>query len=456
MHIVFNLSPTIREFISLEELRMDFARISGVNSVGRDGVNVSAFKGNLDSEIGIIISKMENRSYNFTPYNEKLLPKTFDSFPRRIAIPTVRDKVALRALKRYIEFYFPSYAKQAHQLKHIRNIKQLDVSSMYVLKTDITSFYDSIMHTRLMRILELEIKDQYSIHLIRKAVNNHILPRDKVPSKCFRLYGLPQGLPISNILANIYLASLDRLFVSMNYFRYLDDILVVTENRDDAERYLEMIRNECIDLGLSLSVSKTKIANTGEGFEFLGYYFDGTRGFTIKESTLRRHYQAIKKSITCLKDDLFYKTKAPFNISREVILGRFFVEVNQLIAGAIYEGKKYGFTFYFSEVDRVDQLYALDSFTKSELRKVLSAPEELGLLKKHVKAYYSWKKGNFEDYAFNYDGYKTVSEKVKFLESIGRLSPGSPALTEAQIESLFASSVRSRIRSISKFSGTMY
>lgn len=94
------------------------------SAVGRDGVKRGMFADNLESEIGLILSKVEAQTYQFTGYKEKLISKGAGKEPRQLSIPTVRDRVTLRALCDLVTSVFVD-SKIVPPHEYIKAIKSL-------------------------------------------------------------------------------------------------------------------------------------------------------------------------------------------------------------------------------------------------------------------------------------------------------------------------------------------
>ena len=134
-------------------------------------------------------------------------------------------------------------------------------------------------------------------------------------------YGIPQGAPISDLLANLYLIDFDRQMAAYVheregfYFRYSDDILVLvpggdTEGRSAKDYAVDLIKNFGSQLVIKpekSSIVRFTTDGTDQGFEFvegaqgkngfeyLGFRFDGTRVY-LRDSTLSRFYRKITYS----------------------------------------------------------------------------------------------------------------------------------------------------------------
>jgi hypothetical protein len=84
------------------------------------------------------------------------------------------------------------------------------------------------------------------------------------------------------LLANIYLAPLDRLMADHGYrmVRYADDFVILCRAREEALAALDIVRAWTDKAGLKLHPAKTHVGDCrlpGQGFEFLGYRFEAGR-----------------------------------------------------------------------------------------------------------------------------------------------------------------------------------
>ena len=82
-------------------------RLSDSRAVGLDRVDASNFVARLSSEIDLISKKALAGTYEYTKYKEKLVSRGADKAPRQLAIPTIRDRVTLRALCDYLFEVYP-------------------------------------------------------------------------------------------------------------------------------------------------------------------------------------------------------------------------------------------------------------------------------------------------------------------------------------------------------------
>src|SRR5690606_7823562 len=182
---------------------------------GLDRVSPAAFERVKESELSVAARKLREGTYRFTPYLEVLQSKGRGRCPRVLSVPTVRDRVVLVQLKELLHARFPDRVGRILPNAHIRAIKKhisgVDSEDTLVYRADIVGFYDNINHA----LLELELgrgMRPEETALINRALRTPTVPRGYRRSER-RAYrpdrGVPQGLAISNVLANIYLRTLD-------------------------------------------------------------------------------------------------------------------------------------------------------------------------------------------------------------------------------------------------------
>lgn len=170
-------------------------------------------------------------------------------------------------------------------MKYCKNIW----NEYYILKMDIRKYFENIDKTVLYGILEKKILDEKVLWLTREIIYS---------SKGEK--GLPIGNYTSQIFANVYLNELDRYVKNIlkckYYFRYMDDSVILIENKEKAKAILEKIRIFLRDyLKLELN-SKTQIFKNKQGVNFCGYKINEYR-LKIRDKGKRK----IKKKVKELK-----------------------------------------------------------------------------------------------------------------------------------------------------------
>lgn len=131
-----------------------------------------------------------------------------------------------------------------------------------ILKLDISKYYDSISHT----IIKSKIKELKISNLSKKIALKFI---DQFGNLESTKYGIPQGISLSNQLAELYLLEFDN-FVRVNlsvlyYSRYVDDIIIVLhENSSSGALTVDQISQHLNKLKLSLNIEKCRIIDPSD------------------------------------------------------------------------------------------------------------------------------------------------------------------------------------------------
>ena len=188
---------------------------------GIDGINKSQFEDNIDANISIINNKVLNGTFVFSKYLEKLLLKGRGKCPRIISIPTIRDKIVLKSLSLILANIYSAKVSPLHQI--ISNIsKDVILSGTYdsFIRLDIINFYPSIQHDTLLKELSKKIKRVQIINLLKDAITQCTVTKSSSNGSDKEKIGIPQGLPISNILANAYMTTIDKKFITISNIKY--------------------------------------------------------------------------------------------------------------------------------------------------------------------------------------------------------------------------------------------
>lgn len=381
-------------------------------------------------DFNVIQKKISVCKFDFSPYLELLKAKKRNKFPRMISIPTIRDRVVLLALKEYLHVKFKESVNKKMANSYLRDIKSFIQTNrskkIYFLKADIESFYDKINHDKLSDILKKQKLPKYAITLITKAITNPTLTAGSKKSERYthgNRLGVPQGLAISNILAQIYLSSLDDEFYKKNvlYLRYVDDILILmTTNR--IKQYKKSLEKILDEYSLSINLEKTSDGELTDFVPFLGYTFSNDK-IGVSNRNIDSLIQRIAAKVTWLKKHVANPSLRPTWINNEKRLKQIFLEeVNEKITGAMSGNKNYGWLFYFVEMTDQSLLFKLDKIIERIIMKSGVYKTRPKGLKRMVRAFYEIKYNNGGSYVMDYDKFDTIRKKRSFLVFRGRLN----------------------------------
>ena len=115
----------INDYFELEYLKDLYTRkIKKSKSKGIDKISIETFDKKLEENLNIIIRKVLNKTYIFSPYLEILKLKGRDKSPRLISIPTIRDKIVLLAIKEILHDAFDTDVNRKLPNNYIKDIKK--------------------------------------------------------------------------------------------------------------------------------------------------------------------------------------------------------------------------------------------------------------------------------------------------------------------------------------------
>lgn len=395
-------------------------KVNNKSAVGLDKVSSKSFEKVLKSELDVISRKAQNGTYNFTPYKQKLISKGADSLPRVISIPTLRDRVTLRIICDLLATLFKDKVQIALPQMKIERIKKEITNPKYqcFVKVDISSFYPSVNHSKLFEILKPKIRKKEILELISSSIGNSTLPRSIKGVRQTNTVGIPQGLANSNILGEIYLTNIDALYEQnqdISYIRYVDDILIFCSKSDVADISIQLSKElKKLDLIVHPIDEKDSKSTTGlltDNFDYLGYLFKNKTASLKPNNRIR-----FESSIVNLFTNFKYKynsAKTEPNKKRAIEILNW--RLNLKITGCIFDNKKRGWIFYFSQLDDLNILHEIDAVI-SKLIKRFNITSEIKQ-KTLIKSYHESKRVDKDShkYIINFDKF-TVAEKRKTLE----------------------------------------
>jgi RNA-directed DNA polymerase len=323
-------------------------------AAGVDQMSVERFAAQAEQYLTELHEALKAGTYRPDGVRRTYIPKAGGG-QRPLGIPTVKDRVVQGALKRVIEPIFEreflpmSYGFRPQRRAHdaLRAVDGLLAEGYtWVVDADLKSYFDTIPHERLMAAVARRISDGRVLTLLRAYLSQSILEplQEWKPTT-----GTPQGAVLSPLLANLYLHGLDEQ-ISGRYrmVRYADDFVVLCRTQAEAEAALAEIREWTAGNGLTLHPEKTHVGDCrqpGQGFEFLGYRFEGGRRY------VRR------KSLKALREKIRQKTRRKNGQS----LQRIIAEVNPILRG--------WFTYF--QYARSSTFRPVDGFVRRRLRALL-------------------------------------------------------------------------------------
>lgn len=216
---------------------------------GIDGMSVDELPGYLKDHWLGIKDALQNERYRPQPVKRVEIPKP-DGRKRKLGIPTVLDRFIQQAINQVLQCVFDptfhphSYGfrpkRSAHQaVRHAQ--EQVKAGWSWVVDLDLEAFFDRVNHDRLMHRLKQRIDDPALLRLIGRFLRAGVQIGETVePTK----EGVPQGGPLSPLLANVVLDELDQELTRRGhrFARYADDCNVFVRSKSAGTRVMQSLR----------------------------------------------------------------------------------------------------------------------------------------------------------------------------------------------------------------------
>lgn len=407
---------------------------------GVDGTSYEKFLASRDREVNLIRQRALSGAYKFSPYRQKLILKNAFSPPRQVSIPTLRDRVTLRALNNFLTSMFPDCRPQhAHPVISVvlQSVESMRDDDCFI-KLDIQSFYDAVSHNILMRNLRTKIRTAPPLDLISSALKTPTGTR--VAENASNNLGIPQGLSVSNMLASIYLKSVDNQYekqLGIKYHRYVDDILCIVPKNEAQLVATAIIKNLKSKKKLTchpLGTAKSQITEPDSSVSYLGYAISREK-ISVRAATEKKLMSSIMEIIHGAKPAEWRSAMW---------------RVNLRITGCKISGANVGWIFYFSQIKDLSLLAKMDAQIKAVVIARLGG-QAAHKLKRLVKAYHQAKYNHRESSYYPDFGTYTREEMERHLELLAPQRYRDLAgKTDAQITRIFSASIWREVKQMER------
>src|SRR5574344_1928374 len=294
----------LEEILSPDNLNKAYRRVKGNKGAG--GVNkmeTDDLLSYLSSHKEALLESILSGKYRPNPVLRVEIPKD-NGKKRLLGIPTVVDRVIQQSISQILspiyerQFSDNSFGFRPHRSCHKALRKAQDYITdgyKYCASLDLERFFDTVNHSKLIEVLSRTIRDRRVIALIHKYLTAGVMVRQNYEEST---EGVPQGGPLSPLLANIMLNELDKELIRRGhkFIRYADDCMILCKSKRAAQRTLDHIIPFIEDkLHLKVNRAKTVVAHVKD-VKFLGHGFYINKG----KGLLRVH----PKSITKMKEKI--------------------------------------------------------------------------------------------------------------------------------------------------------
>jgi CRISPR-associated protein Cas1 len=271
--------------LSLDLLWTAFERVQeNAGCAGSDAVTVQHFSRRASTLLPQLLDRVSQNKYRPFPLLEIIVEKKpGSSETRRLLVPTVADRILQTAVARHLshsfeeEFLECSFAYRPGRsvdraIARIRKCHELGFR--FVVDADIAAYFDQIDHRLLLSRLAARPLGGTIQTLLKLWIKAPIWNGSKIlPLRA----GIPQGSPISPLLANFFLEDFDRELEKSGrkLIRYSDDFVILAQTSEEARQSLLQTETLLAQSHLELNHGKTRIADFDHGFRFLGALFLG-------------------------------------------------------------------------------------------------------------------------------------------------------------------------------------
>ena len=274
-------SQLLERILSTENVHNAWKRVrANKGASGVDGVTVDEFPDAYRERWSEIRSNILEGNYIPSPVLRVEIPKP-DGSRRPLGIPTVLDRVIQQAIAQVMNPIFdPDFSESSCGFRPGRSAhdgvrqvqKYIRQGYRVAVDMDLSKFFDTVNHDVLMNRVSRRINDKRVLHLIGKYLRAGVSIRGRLHAT---RKGVPQGGPLSPLLANILLDDFDKELEKRGhrFVRYADDTIILVGSISAGNRVMASVTRFLVSkLKLTVNEKKSKVVPVGE-CSYLGFVF---------------------------------------------------------------------------------------------------------------------------------------------------------------------------------------
>jgi RNA-directed DNA polymerase len=275
----------LEQILSRENLQRAWKRVkANKGAPGIDKMSIEEFPEFARKQWDDIRESLLAGTYQPSPVRRVEIPKPTGG-TRPLGIPTVLDRLIQQAMSQVLGPIFdPGFSefsygfrpgKSAHDA--VRKLREyIREGYRIAVDLDLSKFFDTVNHDVLMHRVSRKVRDKRVLRLIGKYLRAGVMVNGRLGKTS---KGVPQGGPLSPLLANILLDDLDKELEKRGhrFVRYADDFVILVKSQSAAERVKASIQRVLErKLKLKINEKKSQVAPT-DNIDFLGFTFKGTK-----------------------------------------------------------------------------------------------------------------------------------------------------------------------------------
>jgi group II intron reverse transcriptase/maturase len=270
---------SLAHLLKVELLREAYNRLRKAASPGVDGLTAKQYETDLEGNLQALHQRLREGQYRAQPVRRVYIEKENGKL-RPLGIPALEDKIVQKAVLLVLEAIYEqdflgcSYGFRPGRSQHdaLEAVQRAIAGGRvsFVLDADIRGYFDNIVRSQLMDLVQRRVVDRSILRLLGKWLHVGVIEEGRL---LVMEKGTPQGAVISPWMANVYLHYVldewveqevkPRLRGDMHLIRYADDFIACFQHRDDAERFAAVLRKRFERYGLELNEEKTRLIPFG-------------------------------------------------------------------------------------------------------------------------------------------------------------------------------------------------
>ena len=270
---------------------------------GMDGMTIDEFPAFARKHWERIRSQLSEGTYRPAAVRRVFIPKP-DGSQRPLGVPTVLDRVIQQAIAQVLSpLYDGDFSPHSYGFRAGRNAHQAvrhvetgwKEKRRHAVDCDLKAFFDTVNHDKLLT----QLRDKIGGGKLLRLIGRYLRAGVKLPdgSREATPLGVPQGGPLSPLLANIVLDPLDKELERRghHFARYADDFVILVKSAKAASRVMGSVMNY-VEKELGLIVNRTK-SSSGKLAEttFLGFQISARGKVKWSAKALDRFKQRVRE-----------------------------------------------------------------------------------------------------------------------------------------------------------------